>query len=68
MNQALSIIQGLSAAVIIILVLLQVRGTSLGRSSNSASFTRRGLEKVIFKATFVVSAIFLAVSFLNLLV
>lgn len=62
MRDAFQIIQSLSAFILIIFVLLQVRGTGFGRSSNSASFTRRGVEKLVFKLTFVDAAIFLLMS------
>lgn len=55
----LEVMQVVSAILIIIFVLIQVRGTGFGRSSQSTSFTRRGVENAVFKATFVVVAIFL---------
>jgi len=62
MKEVIQIIQALSAMLLIIFVLLQVRGTGFGRNSNSSSFTRRGVEKLVFKLTFVVVAIFLICS------
>ena len=62
MKDIVQIFQSLSALMLIIFVLLQVRGTGFSRSSNSSSFTRRGVEKLVFKSTFVVSAIFLLTS------
>lgn len=53
----------------IVLVLVQVKGTGFGRVwGSSASFTRRGLEKLVFKATFVVVILFIVVSALTLIV
>ncbi len=66
MQQFVQIIQSISAILLIIFVLLQVRGTGFGRSSNSSSFTRRGVEKLVFRLTFVVCAIFLIASAVSL--
>ncbi len=57
--------------VLIALILIQARGTGFGRSGgfgSGAAFSRRGLEKLIFKATFVFVALFLIISVLLLLV
>lgn len=62
MKEVVQIIQSLSAFILIIFVLLQVRGTGFSRSSNSSSFTRRGVEKMVFKFTFIDVAIFLITS------
>lgn len=66
MKQVVQIVQAISALFLIIFVLLQVRGTGFGRSTNSSSFTRRGIEKLVFKLTFVVTAIFLIFSAISL--
>jgi len=68
MKDFVQIIQSISAILIIIFVLLQVRGTGFSRSSNSASFTRRGVEKLVFRLTFVFTALFLIMSALSLFV
>ncbi len=47
-------------------ILIQTRGTGFGRGSSHASFTRRGLEKLVFRSTFVLVAIFVIVSILRL--
>ena len=49
------------SAILIILILLQARGIGFGRSSlggSQSSFSRRGLEKVVFKLTFILVGIF----------
>lgn len=66
MKEVVQIIQSISALLLIIFVLLQVRGTGFGRSANSSSFTRRGIENLVFKSTFVVTAIFLIMSAISL--
>lgn len=68
MKETVQIIQSISAILLIIFVLLQVRGTGFGRSSNSSSFTRRGVEKLVFKLTFVVTALFLLMSAVSLFI
>ncbi|MEK7472921.1 MAG: preprotein translocase subunit SecG [Patescibacteria group bacterium] len=66
MKEIVQVTQSLSAILLIIFVLLQVRGAGFSRSSNSSSFTRRGIEKLVFRLTFVVTALFLAMSALSL--
>jgi preprotein translocase subunit SecG len=71
MKEILSVVQIVISLLLIVLILVQARGTGFGRSSGmggGASFTRRGLENLIFKSTFVLVALFLAVSILQLLV
>lgn len=70
MKQALTIIQIVSSLVVITLILLQAKGTGLGRtfgSGGGTSFSRRGLEKLIFKLTFVSVGIFIVISILQLI-
>lgn len=65
----LEIITFISAALSIILILLQQRGASLGAgfgSSGELYTTRRGLEKSLFVATIVFTVIFV-LSILGLL-
>ncbi|EKE12874.1 MAG: hypothetical protein ACD_13C00134G0035 [uncultured bacterium] len=68
MKQVLTIVQIVVSVALIGLVLIQARGTGFGRSSGigGASFTRRGLEKLVFRLTFVVVFLFIAVSILQL--
>jgi len=66
----LSIIQLISAILLIISILLQNRGTGLGAAfggDGNVYRTKRGLESFLFKATIVLAAIFLVVSLLNVL-
>ena len=70
MNQVLIILQIVISLVLIGLILMQARGTGLGRTfggGGGTSFTRRGLEKLLFKATFVFVVLFLVISVLSLL-
>jgi len=51
------------------LILVQVKGTGFGRVwGASSSFSRRGLERLVFKTTFVVAALFLIISILQFVV
>ncbi|RJR28224.1 preprotein translocase subunit SecG [Candidatus Microgenomates bacterium] len=52
------------------LVLLQVKGTGFGRvwGGLSTSSTRRGLEGVVFKLTFVLAALFFGISTLSIVI
>ncbi|MGD8744234.1 MAG: preprotein translocase subunit SecG [Candidatus Woesebacteria bacterium] len=67
MKQAITIIQIITSVILIVVILIQSKGTGFGRAwGSTASFTRRGLEKVIFRFTFVLAAIFIVVSILQL--
>jgi protein translocase SecG subunit len=69
MKEALYIAQILISVILVSLILMQARGTGFGRSSvlgGSTSFSRRGLEKLVFRATFVFAFLFLAASILQL--
>lgn len=68
MGLFIKIFQTVTAILLIVFVLLQVRGTGFGRSASSASFTRRGIEKLVFKLTFLMAGLFLVLSALSLFV
>lgn len=66
----LDIIQIILAAVLIIAVLLQNRGSGLGAAFGGESNvyrTKRGLEKVLFRLTIVIAIIFFATAMVNVL-
>jgi preprotein translocase subunit SecG len=64
----LNLAQMLISIVLIVVVLLQTRGTDIGSAfggggGGGSSFrTRRGLEKTLFQLTIVLAAIFVAIS------
>ena len=63
------IVQTISAILLVGMIIVQSKGTGFGRQKGgSVSFTRRGLEKLIFKATFIVAAVFILVSTLQLII
>ena len=64
----LNLAQILVSVVLILLVLLQTRGTGFasGYSADTSIFrTRRGVEKTIFQLTIMVGVVFLIVSILS---
>jgi protein translocase SecG subunit len=66
MENLLLIAQIITGILLTGAILIQTRGTGFGRGSSHASFTRRGLEKLVFRSTFVLTAIFLIISILRL--
>lgn len=71
MQTALYIIQIILSVLLIIVVLLQVKGTGFGRvwgGLGGGSFSRRGLEGIVFKSTFVLAFLFLLVSAVDLVI
>ena len=69
MNYIITIIQVLVSILLIIVILLQSKGGGLGSSfGGSAAFsrTRRGAEKVLFRATILLTIAFIITSILNL--
>lgn len=69
MEQYLSTIQIAVSVVLIILILLQQRGSALGSAfGQEGGFyaTRRGVQQKIFIATIVLGALFIILALLNL--
>lgn len=60
MRESILILQIVVSVVFILFILVQNKGTGLGRgwSASTNSFTKRGIERVIFRGTFVLAAIF----------
>lgn len=70
MKLILTIIQIVISLFLIGLILIQAKGTGLGRTfgaGGGTSFSRRGLEKLIFRLTFVVVGVFIIIQILQLL-
>lgn len=70
MRDYLPILQILVSAILIVLILLQQRGTALGSAfGQGQSFyaTRRGIQKKIFWATIACGILFIAFALLNLI-
>lgn len=70
MMQFLSIIQLITACLLILVVLLQQKGSGMGAAfggSSNVYSTKRGIDKVLFKATIVISIIFFGASLLRVI-
>jgi protein translocase SecG subunit len=71
MKQFFTVFQMIVSLILIGLILVQARGTGFGRSGSfggGTSFSRRGLEKLIFRSTFVIALIFVILSILQLVI
>lgn len=70
MKTFLLVVQILVAIFLVAVILIQSKGTGFGRvwGATSASFTRRGLERLVFRLTFVLAATFIIVSILQLII
>jgi preprotein translocase subunit SecG len=70
MNNIISIIQIIVSLFLIVLILLQQRGTALGSAfgGGGASYSKkRGMEKTIFWTSVVLAGLFLLLSILNII-
>jgi preprotein translocase subunit SecG len=71
MKEILLIAQILVSVILIILILLQQRGSSLGTAFGGAGefyAARRGMEKKIFWATVIFGTAFIILALLNLII
>ncbi len=69
MKMALSIIQVVAAVLVSILILLQPKGTGMGRAFGSTSYhSRRGMETIVFRMTIILASIFVVASVVNQLI
>lgn len=71
MQNTLLIFQIFIAVILSAMIMLQVKGNGFGRAwgdLGGGSFTRRGLESLIFKLTFVFSFLFLLISIMSFLI
>lgn len=70
MKNALLIAQITVACSLAILILIQSRGRGLGRAfgggGGGTSFSRRGLERLLYKLTFVFAGLFIVISVISL--
>jgi protein translocase SecG subunit len=66
----LNIIQMIIAVALITTILLQQRGSGLSSAFGGGGgvyYQKRGMEKMLFRTTIALSALFLIVAFLNLI-
>lgn len=70
MQDVLIIGQIVVSAALILAILVQSKGTGFGRawSSRPKSFTLVGLERLVFRATFVLAATLVVISILQLVI
>lgn len=71
MTTYLEIAQILVAAVLVVSILLQVKGTGLGGvfgTEGSVYRTRRGIEKTLFQLTIVLAVLFVLLSIVSVVV
>lgn len=71
MNKIFLILQIIVSFALIILILLQQRGTALGSAfgqEEGSYFKKRGMEKVILRTTVVLAIFFIGLSLLNLII
>jgi len=68
MKNILLVIQILVACGLTALILIQSGSSGLGRifGGSGASFSRRGLEKFLYKLTFIFAGLFILVSIISL--
>jgi len=69
MKQILTIVQIAVSVFLVLLILLQQRGTALGSAFGGEGgfyLKRRGIEKKIFGATVVLATLFIVLSIINL--
>lgn len=70
MKNILPIVQIITSAALIFLIMMQAKGVGLGRAwGGGGEFykSRRGVEKLIFQLTIIFASLFLASSILNLI-
>ena len=70
MRSVLLALQIVVSVLLVGAILVQTKGTGFGRvwGSGGVSFARRGLEKLIFKATFVLAALFVILALIQILI
>ncbi|MDP3985480.1 MAG: preprotein translocase subunit SecG [bacterium] len=70
LNQILSIVQIILAVLLVAAILMQARGTGLGVAfggGDAVYRTKRGIEKILFRATIVTAVLFFGVALANIL-
>lgn len=69
MKELLFVLQIIVSLLLIAAITAQARTGGFARSIGSAqSFTRRGLERLVFRATFVLAFLFIAIATIQLVV
>ena len=69
MKNVILVIQIVISIALVILILIQTKSSGLGRGfGTGSSFSRRGLEKLLYKLTFVFAGLFVIVSLISLVI
>jgi protein translocase SecG subunit len=70
MKDVLLVFQVIVSVLLVGAILVQTKGTGFGRvwGSSGVSFARRGLEKLVFKMTFVLAALFVILAIVQILI
>ncbi len=69
MKNVILVIQIVISIALVILILIQTKSSGLGRGFGAgSSFSRRGLEKLLYKLTFVFAGLFVIVSLISLVI
>jgi protein translocase SecG subunit len=70
MSNLILVLQIVFSLILSLFILIQVKGTGFGRvwGASASSFTRRGLESLVFKLTFVLTFIFILISTISFIV
>ncbi len=71
MNYILNIVQIIIAALLIAAILLQQRGTGVGGAFGGGGevyYKKRGVEKIIFIATIVLTSLFILIAFIRMII
>ncbi|MCX6706045.1 MAG: preprotein translocase subunit SecG [Candidatus Woesebacteria bacterium] len=69
MKNIILAVQIVTSIVLVILILIQSKGSGLGRSfGGGSSFSRRGFEKLLYKLTFVTAGLFILISLISLVI
>lgn len=68
MKTWLTVVQIVTGILLTGLVLLQAKGTGLGRAFGSIAYhSKRGVENLVFRLTVIIAVIFVVLSLLNVL-
>jgi len=69
MKNILLVTQIIVSVLLVVAILVQTKGTGFGRvwGSGGTSFARRGLEKLVFRSTFILSAAFVILAILQVI-
>jgi len=66
MSVFLTVLQIIFALVLSVLVLIQAKGTGLGRTFGQSSYhSKRGVEYLVFRFTIIIAVMFVIVSIVN---